>query len=355
MDSSVVLAHRLGQSIIVGQCIGINPATGQSIVFSEDRVIVHVVPFDRVEIKTPLIRIRTGAIMPATIWGTPNISPMILGTLNDLKVKWSTNQPDVIDILDIFSEAGVEYEDIDSISVRVRALNPGRAKIQAEVETPNGRQTCAVDVIVFKMLELESPKRITSDAIIVPPNSVVNLKANLPDTSFKFNEESVGGLKISAEGVLRTTEAIGRDLVIVSIATASVQLRAIHLICFNSFRRRHPKIKLSRFPSKWRISIMFWWHCIRQPSNWNKWKDVSQVEWMLCSRSHCTITWATNSFAICKRRRHSQINCRKRNKSLSNLAAIQRLPSICHAKHRQCSRLHSATQTVWNMTKILSN
>lgn len=216
MDSSVLTALRLGQSIIVGQCIGINPANGQSIVFSEDRVIVHVVPFDRVKIKTPLVRIRTGAVMPATIWGIPNISPMILGTLRDLKVKWSTDQPDVIDILDIFSEAGVQYDDIDSISVRVKALNPGRAKIKAEVETPSGRQTCSVDVTVFKMLELESPKRITSDAIIVPPNSLVNLKANLPDTSFKFAGESVGGLKISPDGVLRTNEAIGRDLIIVN-------------------------------------------------------------------------------------------------------------------------------------------
>lgn len=216
MDSSVLTALRLGQSIIVGQCVGINPANGQSIVFSEDRVLVHVVPFDRVKIKTPLVRIRTGSVMPATIWGIPNISPMILGTLRDLKVKWSTNQPDVIDILDIFSEAGVEYEDIDSISVRVKAMNPGRAKIQADVETSSGRQTCYVDVTVFKMLELESPKRITSDAIIVPPNSIVNLKANLPDTSFKFAAETVGGLKISSDGVLRTSEAIGRDLVIVS-------------------------------------------------------------------------------------------------------------------------------------------
>lgn len=251
MDSSVVTALRLGQSIIVGQCIGINPANGQSIVFSEDRVLVHVVPFDRVKIKTPLVRIRTGAVMPATIWGIPNISPMILGTLRDLKVKWSTNQPDVIDILDIFSEAGVAYDDVDSISVRVKALNPGRAKIQAEVETPNGRQTCFVDVTVFKMLELELPKRITSDAIIVPPNSIVNLKANLPDTSFKFSDESIGGLKISPEGVLRTNEAIGRDVVIVSNSLGFIR-RSSDLIGFLivQFYRQHPKTRRYQFQSK---------------------------------------------------------------------------------------------------------
>lgn len=70
---------RLGQSTIIGRCIGVNPANSQPIVFSEDVIEVHVVPLDRVKIRTPLIRIRAGAVMPATIWGVPNISPMILG------------------------------------------------------------------------------------------------------------------------------------------------------------------------------------------------------------------------------------------------------------------------------------
>lgn len=139
------------------------------------------------------------------------------GTLSNMKVKWSTNQPDVIDILGIFSDAGIEYDDIDSISVRIKALKPGKAKIRADVVTPNGKQTCYVEVTVFQMLELESPKRITTDAIIVPPKSQINLKANLPDVNYKFAEESIGGLKVSADGILKTNEGIGRDLIIVSL------------------------------------------------------------------------------------------------------------------------------------------
>lgn len=67
------------------------------------------------------------------------------------------------------------------------------------------------------MLELESPKQITSDAIIVPPNSQINLKANLPDVNYQFVDQTIGGLKITKDGILKTTEAIGRDLIIVSI------------------------------------------------------------------------------------------------------------------------------------------
>lgn len=140
---------------------------------------------------------------------------IVTGTLTS-KVRWHTNQPDVIEINGIFSEAGIEYEEQDSISVRLKALNSGTAKVQAEFTTSTGSHTCFVEITVFKLLELELPRRITSDAIIVPPRSQINLKANLPDARFHLAEETGGGLRISADGILRTTEHIGRDLIIVS-------------------------------------------------------------------------------------------------------------------------------------------
>lgn len=59
------------------------------------------------------------------------------------------------------------------------------------------------------------PKRIASDAIIVPPRSQINLKANLPDAHFHVPDESSGDLKVTADGTLRTSEHIGRNLIIV--------------------------------------------------------------------------------------------------------------------------------------------
>lgn len=131
-------------------------------------------------------------------------------------MRWHSNQPDIIEINGIFSEAGIEYDEQDSISVRLKALNPGTAKIQAEFTTTTGAHSCFIEITVFKLLELELPRRITSDAIIIPPRSQINLKANLPDARFQLAEETTGGLKVSADGVLRTSEHIGRDLIIVS-------------------------------------------------------------------------------------------------------------------------------------------
>lgn len=168
MDSSVAHGIKIGDSKIIGQCVGINPATGQQIVFSSDFVHLHVVPLESVRIKTPLTRIKSGAVMPATLWGIlakiffnyifkrkrillfisgePGISPMILGTLPSLSVVWSTNAPDVVSINGIFSDAGVEYDEFDSISVRVKALNPGKAQIRAAIRTQHGKFNVFVEI-----------------------------------------------------------------------------------------------------------------------------------------------------------------------------------------------------------------
>lgn len=69
MESAVATALKLGETKIIGKCVGINPATGRQIIFSQDSVHIHVVPLDKIKIKTPLVRIKSGAVMPATLWG----------------------------------------------------------------------------------------------------------------------------------------------------------------------------------------------------------------------------------------------------------------------------------------------
>lgn len=106
MESTLITGMKVGSTRITGRCVGISPSTGKEIVFSEDSVEVHVVAIESIKIRTPLTRIRSGAVMPATVWGSPDLSPMVLGTLQNMKIIWSTNQPDVVDIYNIFSEAG---------------------------------------------------------------------------------------------------------------------------------------------------------------------------------------------------------------------------------------------------------
>lgn len=37
----------------------------------------------------------------------PDLSPMVLGTLENMRVTWATNQPDVVDIYNVFADSGM--------------------------------------------------------------------------------------------------------------------------------------------------------------------------------------------------------------------------------------------------------
>lgn len=65
------------------------------------------------------------------------------------------------------------------------------------------------------MLELESPKHITSDIILMPPKSTIHLKANVNDAVYQLDTSSVGIVKVTKDGTIRTSNTIGRDLIIV--------------------------------------------------------------------------------------------------------------------------------------------
>lgn len=79
MDLNLAKGIRLGKTIIIGRCIGINPSNSQEIIFSEDQIEINVVPLNEVKIQIPLRRVQSGTVLPASIWGVPNISPLILG------------------------------------------------------------------------------------------------------------------------------------------------------------------------------------------------------------------------------------------------------------------------------------
>lgn len=224
IDTTVAHALRLGTTAITAKCVGLSPATGRPIVFSQDTVHVHVVPLERLRIRTPLTRLRSGAVMPATLWGEPGaISPMILGTLADLRVEWTTDQPEVLRVFGVFADSGIQYGAADAIAVRVKALATGKARLSAIVTSATGRQTIAVEVTVFEQLELMSPQAIRSDAIIVPPNFSIDLKANLADAKFAVRTAGSGPadatgavVAVTPDGTLTSGDAVGRELVIVS-------------------------------------------------------------------------------------------------------------------------------------------
>ncbi|KAH8372961.1 hypothetical protein KR009_008980 [Drosophila setifemur] len=216
MSSAIISAHKLGTSKITGKCMLKNPVTGQEEVISQDTVEVRVVALKAVQIRMPLLHIRIGAVMPATLWGQPDLSPMVLGTLQDMKIKWTVNHPEVVEIFNVFTVAGIEYQSGDLISVRVRALNPGKVTITASVSLADGTKlpAASVELIVFKTLDLVAPKPIKMDSILAAPRSTLHLKSNMDDTVYKLDGQSSGIVSVSPDGIVHTKNTLGRDLII---------------------------------------------------------------------------------------------------------------------------------------------
>ncbi|XP_055533000.1 nuclear pore membrane glycoprotein 210 [Wyeomyia smithii] len=249
IESGLVAGLKVGHSKVVGRCVAVNPSTGAQIVLSEDVVHIHVIPLNAIEIKAPLNRIRTGAVMPAHVWGVPEISPLVLGTLDAVKIYWSTDHEDVLDVKGVFHETGVDYREKDAIGVRVRALAPGKAVLHVTLVTAKGvKLTARTEVTVFRLLELESPKIIRYDSILIPPRSSIQLKTNLDDAVYQLEEGSSSVAKVSKEGLVRSGDTVGRIQVVASSVdqslTIPIEVKNIHYI-LTSLAYENVKLKQS--------------------------------------------------------------------------------------------------------------
>lgn len=99
IDGSVVEGLKVGKTKVVGRCVGRSISSeNQQVVFSEDVIYITVINLHGIKIKNPLSRMKTEAVMPVSVWGDPDISPLVLGTLRNLKVHWSTTASDIIEI-----------------------------------------------------------------------------------------------------------------------------------------------------------------------------------------------------------------------------------------------------------------
>lgn len=217
IDGSVVEGLKVGKTKIIGRSVGTNPADGNVITFSEDSIFITVIPLRNVKIRAPLQRLKSGNIMPVSLWAEPDVSPMVLGTLKKLKIRWNTDAPDVVELKDVFEDLGVIYSEDDVISMRVRGLKQGKARITARVYHEGSKFQATADVTVFKTLELESPKRIIHDPIIIPPRTSLQLKVNMDETVFEMNEQADRSLiNVSRDGIVKTFDMLGTSLIVAS-------------------------------------------------------------------------------------------------------------------------------------------
>jgi len=138
------------------------------------------------------------------------------------------------------------------ISVRVRALNPGKATITASVTLADGTilPPATVDlqgtfklkrppmstiiikncIAVFKTLELVTPNAIKMDSILAAPRSILQLKSNMDNVVYKLDDRSNGIVSVTPDGLVHTKDSLGRDLIIVRTCFSNPTREDLNLV-----------------------------------------------------------------------------------------------------------------------------
>lgn len=238
--------------------------------------------------------------MPAHVWGVPNISPLILGTLDSVRIYWSTDHEDILDVKGVFHDAGVEYRERDSIGVRVRALAPGKAILYVTVVTATGTKlTAKTEVTVFRVLELESPKVMRYDSILIPPRTNIQLKANLDDAVFQLEEGSTTVVKVSKEGLVKSADGVGRVQIVATShdqsLTIPVEVKNVHYVLTSlepsNVKLKHPE---SVIPQGLNLKLKVSLHDNLGNEFSHGIEDVSLLKYKLSKRGNVLITTGTN-------------------------------------------------------------
>jgi nuclear pore complex protein Nup210 len=248
----VVTGDKLGASLITGNAVGVNKATGQKVVYSQDSINVNVVPLQGIKIHAPLTRLKSGTSMPVWAEGIPNmLSPIIIGSVEpSLKFAWSVTTREVGVVRHIFEDFGLVIAEEDMVSMRFTATSPGHTVLRLDVYFPaekGGRADVphfhdSLEIGVFEELLLVRPPRPPtqqSPVLIMAPNSEVQLKTNrdglvkkvtyslggtlLPVGHSSFGNETVSKaladtdqpLVVEATGLVRSHSRMGRSVIMV--------------------------------------------------------------------------------------------------------------------------------------------
>lgn len=81
--NGLIEAKQIGMTQVVVHATGINPNSGQRVLYSKDSIQLNVVKLVGVKIGTPLTRFKVGKCVPFWVYGVPEeITPLILGKSN---------------------------------------------------------------------------------------------------------------------------------------------------------------------------------------------------------------------------------------------------------------------------------
>ncbi|VEN56349.1 unnamed protein product [Callosobruchus maculatus] len=197
-ERGVIKGKAFGLSRIFARSIGIHPTTGQNVIYSEDTVEITVVQLRSLQILSPLHRFIVGATVPFWIWGVPDISPLVLGSVTDppIEFRWTVDDKLMVDLSGIFHPVGVFKRKPDRVAIKVQALQPGRTRLICNATVPGfvvniqNVETVVLSAVleieIIQELMLTNPKDVKGTKLLMAPFSEIQLMTNLDTSSSKI-------------------------------------------------------------------------------------------------------------------------------------------------------------------------
>lgn len=275
-DLGTVIGEKVGYTQLTGRAVGVSKVTGNKIVFSQDTIDVYVVPLTGIRIESPLTRLKVNAVMPVWANGLPDpLSPLVLGTTKPaLAFEWNLSSREVAEITDVLVDTGMDVTDEQRISIRVKALSPGKTTLSLSVFAPASMTGTAVGELfeetlqleVYEELRLTQPISIADkdfSGLLIAPETQMQLRSNRdglsrvsyslqgnptsthvdtnirdPSTNTAWTEQN-SILTLSNNGLLTSHTSSGRAAVVISSIDEtnvrqtlglSVEVKPVHYI-----------------------------------------------------------------------------------------------------------------------------
>ncbi|XP_068200875.1 nuclear pore membrane glycoprotein 210 [Palaemon carinicauda] len=236
--TGVVTACSIGVTILTGQAVSINKENGQAVVYSQDTVIVNVIPLSKIRIYAPLTHLETGTSMPLYAFGSEDSqNPLAYATaVPPLLFEWSLNNKQIASFVGIFKKNGIVETKENNGIVRLKAENPGHVTVTLKVKpsipmtVPNYQILDNIvlmdklEIKVFETLQLKYPDESYAD-ILMSPEAEVQIKTNRDGNgqmSFAIegcsnSDAKAGVVAVSPDGVVKSSSTTGQATVLVTV------------------------------------------------------------------------------------------------------------------------------------------
>ncbi|XP_054706619.1 nuclear pore membrane glycoprotein 210-like [Uloborus diversus] len=230
--AGVVEAKKIGKTSLFAQSVGLDKK-GNTVVYSEDQIIVDCISLKEVKIYSPLSRMVVGTEMPLYVMGTTEQeTPFTFGTaLPSAKFKWSISNDKVASLHNLYTPMGLEETNENNFRVGLKALQDGLLTVRVDVTMPKessltffgGSQILSseIQIQVFKQLKLTNPE-IEDGLIILSINSDLKLQCNRfgpAKVSYKIfppENKSIVPVQVDEDGTLLASSKTGSAILLVT-------------------------------------------------------------------------------------------------------------------------------------------